>query len=185
MHRRAAFGPAMLLLGLGALASPAAAQSPVDGRIVRVVYEIVHDGGGARGGTWGFHLAHMNDGRYCVRLGNPGRLTLAIIEKAADICFEGIPGAVERSKDRTSQAFDSKGKEIRLSSYQKGSIERAGNDITLTITTCSKPEGDADYRCFPNRYVVRMNGADCSAEVTLSGSKSRAGRTTCEHYQAR
>jgi hypothetical protein len=30
-----------------------------------------------------------------------------------------------------------------------------------------------------------MKGADCTADVSLSGSKSRAGATTCEHYEAR
>jgi hypothetical protein len=182
MGRRATLALATLLC---TTAMPAAAQTPVDGRIVRVVYEIVFDGGASRGSTWGFHLAHMRDGRYCVRLGNPGRLTLAIIEKVGDICFDGIPGTIERTGDRTTRAFDTKNKPITLRTYQKGTIERAGDDITLTITTCSRPEGEADYRCFPSHYVVHMNGPDCSAVVTLSGSKSRAGTTTCEHYEAR
>jgi hypothetical protein len=81
----------MVLLGVGAIAPHALAQSPTDGRIVRVVYEVIFDGGGPRGSSWGFHLAHMKDSRYCVRLGNPGRLTLAIIEKVGDICFAGSP----------------------------------------------------------------------------------------------
>jgi hypothetical protein len=183
--RTTTLASAMLLLGMSAIATPALAQSPTDGRIVRVVYEVIFDGGGPRGSSWGFHLAHMKDGRYCVRLGNPGRLTLAIIEKVGDICFAGIPGAIERTKERTSQAFDTKNRPIVLSTYQKGAIERAGDDITLTITTCNRAEGEADYRCFPNRYIVHMKGADCTADVSLSGSKSRAGATTCEHYVAR
>lgn len=70
-------------------------------------------------------------------------------------------------------------------SYQKGSVAAAGNDITLEIATCNRVEGEQDTRCFPSRYVVHMNGPDCSAVVILSGSRSRAGATTCEHYQAR
>lgn len=165
----------------------ATAQTPVDGRIVRVVYDVIFDDAGPRGSTWGFHLAHMKDGRYCVRLGNPGRLNLATIEKVGDICFAGIPGAVERSKESTTRSLDAreKGKWINVSTYQKGSIARAGDDITLVINTCTRPEGDADYRCLPNSYVVRMTGDTCTATVTLSDSRSRAGKTTCEHYAAK
>ena len=112
----------LLLFGLGVLASPATAQTPVDGRIVRVVYHIVYDGGGPRSATWGFHLAHMKDGRYCVRLGNPGRLTLAIIAKVGDICFDGIPGSVDRSPEQRSRSYDAreKGKQITVVSYPEG-----------------------------------------------------------------
>jgi hypothetical protein len=62
---------------------------------VRVVYEIIHSNSGPRGSSWGFHLAQIKDGRYCVRFGNPGQhgWTRAIIEKFADICFDTIPGA--------------------------------------------------------------------------------------------
>jgi len=125
---------------LGVLASPAIAQTPVDGRIVRVVYHIVYDGGGPRNATWGFHLAHMKDGRYCVRLGNPGRLTLAIIQKVGDICFDGIPGWVDRSSEQGSRSYNSreKGKQIAVVSYQKGSIAASGSDITLELTTCNR-----------------------------------------------
>ena len=175
------------ILGILQALSPAAAVTPVDGRIVRVVYEVVFDGQGPRGSTWGFHLAHMRDGRYCVRFGNPGRLTLAIIQKVADVCFDNIPATVDRSKETRSKSFDAreKGKQITVLSYQKGSIAMSGGDITLDIATCNRVEGEQDTRCFPNRYVVHMKGADCSADVTLSGSKSRAGHTTCEHYAAR
>jgi len=174
-------------IAAGLLAPPTAfAESPIGDRIVRIVYDIVFDGPGPRGANWGFHLAQMKDGRYCVRLGNPGRLNLAIIQKAADICFDRIPGTVDQSSVSTSQAFDTreKGKRILVSSYHKGSIETAGNEITLNITTCNK-EGGNDYRCFPKRFVVHMNGPDCSAQVTLGGTTDRAGRTTCEHYAAR
>ena len=86
MGRKSWPGSGLVLFCLGVLASPAIAQTPVDGRIVRVVYHIVYDGGRPSSATWGFHLACMKDGRYCVRLGNPGRLTLAIIAKVGDIC---------------------------------------------------------------------------------------------------
>lgn len=183
MDRYRAHGASLVLAALAAAAQPAAAQSPTDGRIVRVVYEIVFDGRGPTGSTWGFHLARMRDGRTCARLGNPGRLTLAIIEKVADICFAGIPGAVERSQERTSQAFDTKNKPITLVTWQKGSIERAGDDITLTVTSCTRVQGEDDSRCFPNRYVVHMRGAGCSADIALA--RGKAGATTCEHYDAR
>src|SRR5262245_22364712 len=58
--------------------TPASGQTPADGRIVRVVYQV------SAKGTWGFHLAHMKDGRYCVHFGNPGRLTLAHMDRAAN-----------------------------------------------------------------------------------------------------
>ena len=176
-----------LLLGLGSLSSPALAQGLVDGRIVRVVYHIVYDGDRPNTATWGFHLAHMKDGRYCVRLGNPGRLTLAIIQKVGDICFDSIPGSVERSPQQRSRSYDAreKGKQITVVSSQKGSIARSGSDITLDITTCNRVEGEAETRCFPTRYVVHMDGATCRAEATLSGSQSRADNVTCEHYAAR
>ena len=153
------------------------AETPADGRIVRVVYQV-----GAKG-TWGFHLAHMKDGRYCVHFGNPGRLTLAHMERAASICFDKVPATVDRSGERRSQAFNERNQPITLVSYQKGSIVAAGSDITLDITTCTRVEGETETHCRPNRYVVRMSGPDCNAEVTLPQGK--AGTTTCEHYAAR
>jgi hypothetical protein len=184
MQAWASLGCAVLLTG--AMSLPAVAQTPVDGRIVRVVYEVAFHGSGPRGSTWGFHLAHMKDGRYCVRLGNPGRLTLAIIQSMGDICFDAIPGSVERSAEQRSKSFDAreKGKQITVVSHQKGTIASSGNDITLDITTCTRIEGEPETRCFPNRYVVHMNGETCTAEATLSGSQ-RAGKITCEHYAAR
>lgn len=187
MGRHASRLLAIALLGAATLAPSAIAQTPADGRIVRVVYEVKFEGSGPSGSTWGFHLAHMPDGRYCVRFGNPGRLTLAIIQKVSDICFDTVPATVDRSQERTSHSFDAreKGKRITVVSYQKGSIQASGNAITLDVATCNRVEGEQETRCFPNRYAVRINGADCSAEVTLSGSRSRAGTTTCEHYPAR
>lgn len=187
MGRCSSLGLGALLFGMGAFPPASNAETPVDGRIVRVVYTIVYDGGGPRGSTWGFHLAHMNDGRYCVRLGNPGLLTLAIIERVGDICFDSIPGSVERSREQRSRSYDAreKGKQITVVSYQKGSIERSAGDITLDITTCNRVEGEQETRCFPNRYVVHMDGPNCRAEATLSGSQSRADNITCEHYEAR
>jgi len=91
---------AALLCATSASPAPASAQTPADGRIVRVVYQVTATG------TWGFHLAHMKDGRYCVHFGNPGRLTLAHMERSASICFDKIPGAVERTPERTFQAGD-------------------------------------------------------------------------------
>jgi len=158
--------------------TPASGQTPADGRIVRVVYQV------SEKGTWGFHLAHMTDGRYCVHFGNPGRLTLAHMDRAANICFDKVPGAVERTPERKFQAGDTgqQGKTVTISSHQKGSIETSGTGITLNITSCSKAEHQAEYTCLPNRYAVRMSGQDCSAEVTLF--RGKAGSTTCEHYPA-
>jgi hypothetical protein len=76
---------AAILSGGPAGSAPAQAQTPIDGHIVRVVYKV-----GSKG-TWGFHLAHMRDGRYCFRLGNPGRLTLDDIRRLAHICFDNVP----------------------------------------------------------------------------------------------
>jgi hypothetical protein len=177
MVRRIITG-AVLLCAAAAITTPAGAETPVDGRIVRVVYQI-----GTKGGTWGFHLANMKDGRYCVRLGNPGRLNLAIIERVANICFDRVPGMVDRSKEQRSRAIDAAdGKTKTIVSFQRGSISAAGNDITLEITTCNQVEGNAKLHCFPNRYVVRMSREGCRAEVTLS--QGTAGTTTCEHYPA-
>jgi hypothetical protein len=148
---------------------------------VRVVYNF------ATGGNWGFHLAHMKDGSYCVRFGNPGRLTLSVIQRVANICFDKIPGTVERSKESRSRAFDvrEKGKQITVVSYQKGSIAAAGSDVTLDIATCNRVEGEeTEAHCSPNKYVVHINGADCSAEVTLSAKPNRVSSITCEHYAA-
>lgn len=185
MRWPASLGAAILLGSISP--SPATAQSPVDGRIVRVVYQIVYEGGGPRNATWGLHLARMQDGRYCVRLGNPGRLTLAVIDKVGDLCFEGIPGSVDRSQEQRSRSYDAreKGKQIVVVSYQKGSIASSGSDVTLDITTCNRVEGEPDTNCFPSRYVLHMDGPNCNAEVTLSGSRRRAERVTCEHYEAR
>lgn len=186
MGRYTSLGFGVFFIGVGTLASAAIAQTPVDGRIVRVVYQVINENG-PRSATWGFHLAHMSDGRYCVRLGNPGRLTLAIIQKVGDICFDTIPGSVERSPDQRSRSYDAreKGRQITVVSTQKGAVASSGNDVTLDITTCNTVEGEPETRCFPNRYVVHMDGPNCSADVTLSGSRSRAGTTTCEHYEAR
>jgi hypothetical protein len=163
------------------------AQTPVDGRIVRVVYQVVFNGTGPRDSTWGFHLAHMQDGRYCVRFGNPGRLNLTIIHKVSDICFDGVPATTDRSGERRSQSLDTgqKGKLITVVSYQQGSIASSGNDVFLDIATCNRVDGESDTRCFPNRYVVHMSGPDCIAEVTLASASSRPGTITCEHYEAR
>jgi hypothetical protein len=170
---------AALFCAAQANVAPASSQTAADGRIVRVVYQV------GTGGTWGFHLAHMMDGRYCVHFGNPGRLTLAHMERAANICFDTVPGAVDQTPERKFQAGDTsqQGKIVTISTHQKGSIETSGNDITLNITSCSKAEHQAEYTCLPNRYVVRMSGQDCSAEVTLF--RGKAGATTCEHYAAR
>jgi hypothetical protein len=167
-----------VLLCAGAIAAPASAETAVDGRIVRVVYQV-----GAKGGTWGFHLAHMTDGRYCVRLGNPGRLNLAIIHRVADICFDRVPATVALSRERRSRAIDTAdGKMKTIVSFQRGAIGAEGAGITLEITTCNRVEGDQQVRCFPNRYAVRMSGEGCRAEVTLAAG--RAGAVTCEHYPA-
>lgn len=176
--RSSAAAAAMLAVAVSLAA--AAAQAPTDGRIVRIVYQI-----GAQGSTWGLHLAPMKDGRYCVRFGNPGRLTLSIIERVADICFDTIPGEVARTPERTTRAGDARhgGKIITVSTHYKGSIETSGNDITLRIETCNKAEYETSYSCFPNRYVVRMSEEACSAEVTLF--RGKAGTTTCEHYPAK
>jgi hypothetical protein len=168
---------AVLLCAVGAITAPASAGTAVDGRIVRVVYQV-----GATG-TWGFHLAHMPDGRYCVRLGNPGRLNLAIIQRVADICFDRVPATVDRSRERRSRAIDTAdGKMKTIVSFQRGAIGASGAGITLEITTCNQMEGDQRLRCFPNRYVVRMSGEGCHAEATLAGGA--AGAVTCEHYPA-
>jgi hypothetical protein len=187
MRRRSLVVAAAGLLAAGVAALPALAETAADGRIVRVVYALVFDGAGPSGATWGFHLAHMSDGRYCVRFGNPGRLGLATIDKVSDICFDRVPATTGPSQERKSQSFDAreKGRRITVISYQKGSIAASGNDITLQIESCTRIEGEAETRCLPNRYVVHMNGPDCTAEVSLSGSTSRAGATTCEHYEAR
>jgi hypothetical protein len=173
------FAPAAAMLAAAAGLTPAAAQAPVDGRIVRIVYQV-----GPKG-TWGLHLAHMKDGRYCVHFGNPGRLTLVHIERAASICFDKVPGAVEQTPERTTRAGDARqgGKIITISTHHRGSIEASGNDITLRIETCNKAEYETGYSCFPNRYVVRMGEEACSAEVTLF--RGKAGTTTCEHYAAK
>jgi len=170
----------IVVLGLMQAASVQAA--PADGRIIRVVYQV----GGAPGAvnaTWGFHLAHMRDGRYCVRFGNPGRrLTIAIIEEVADICFDGMPATVDRSRERRYQAIDtSDGKEKTFVSFSKGSIAASGNAITLDVTSCSRAKGVPEY-CFANRYILRMSGQECSAEIALS--RGTVPATTCEHYAA-
>ena len=86
----------------------------------------------------------MTDNRYCVRFGNPGRLTLKTIDRMADICFDTVPGSVERSRESRSQAFDvrEKGKRITVVSYHKGSIAAGGRDITLDVASCSRLEGE-------------------------------------------
>jgi hypothetical protein len=147
--------------------------NPLDGRIVRVVYSFTS------GGTWGFHLAHMTDGRYCVRFGDPGRLRLAIIAQVADICFDRIPGKVERTGESRSQAIDvNTGKQITVARYQMGSIARTGNDIVLDITTCSRVEGvDKEGPCSsqPSRYMVRFTGRGCIARVTGPDARRPGG----------
>jgi hypothetical protein len=160
-----------------------AAATPLDGRIVRVVYTF------ATGGTWGFHLAHMNDGRYCVRFGNPGRLRLATIERVADICFDRIPETVERSPEQRHKAFDTreKGKVITVVSFHKGAISAAGNDITLDFGNCNIVEGEekaenCSLERNKDRFVVRFEGAGCGAAVTLSNRPRLSGPPTCEHY---
>jgi hypothetical protein len=181
MRRHTILSLAAVLFGTAPSVASACAQTPVDGRIVRVVYKFTS------GGTWGFHLAHMTDGRYCVRFGDPGRLGLRIIDRVADICFDNIPGTVDRSHESRSQAFDvrERGKVITLISYQKGSIRAAGNEIVLDISSCTKVEGvEKEADCSPNRYLLSINGADCSAEVTLSGPARLAQPPICEHYGA-
>jgi hypothetical protein len=188
-HLRVAAG-VLAALGLAGAAAAqdhtgakSAAATPLDGRIVRVVYTF------AGGGTWGFHLAHMNDGRYCVRFGNPGRLRLGTIEKVADICFGGIPGTVERSPEQRHKAFDTreKGKVITVVSFHKGTIAAAGNDIVLEIASCNIVEGEekaenCSLERGKDRFVVRFDGEGCGATISLSSRKRLSGPVTCEHY---
>ena len=148
---------------------------------MRVAYQF------ANGGNWGFHLAHMKDNRYCVRFGNPGRLTRRTIDRVADICFDKIPGSVERSRESRSQAFDvrEKGKRITVVSYHKGSVEADGRDIALTIATCTRIEGEEKGAgCAPTRYVVRMDGENCSAEIVAPPRSNHIASVTCEHFAA-
>jgi hypothetical protein len=165
------------LCAAAAIAAPAGAQTPVDGQIVRVVYRI------DTGGTWGFHLADMNDGRYCVRFGNPGRLSLAIIQRMADICFDRMPSTVDRSQERRSRAIDTAdGRMKTIVSFQKGSIAATGDAVALDISTCNGVEGGGEVRCFRNRFVVHLGGQDCSAQVTLA--RGTAHVLICERYTA-
>jgi hypothetical protein len=173
----------MIICHLGA--SPARAETAVDGRIARIVYTF------ASGGSWGFHLAHMKDNGYCVRFGNPGRLTLKIIDRVADICFDTVPGSVERTRESRSQAFDvrEKGKRITVVKYHSGSIAAGGRDITLDIATCNRIEGEEqEADCRSNRYVVHIDGGTCTAEIFLAPppppKRIRIATVTCEHYPA-
>jgi hypothetical protein len=180
----------MVLLPTIVAAAPAlaqtAAQTPIDGRIVRVVYKVIFEGGGPKNATWGFHLAHMSDGRYCVRFGDPGRLALANIRRTNDICFETIPGQTERSSERSapSYAASDQGKEINVTVFHKGTVQLIGNDVTLDIAACAAVEGEEQLRCFPNRYVVRMSGDTCTALIILTSRLTRADEAMCEHYKA-
>jgi hypothetical protein len=180
MRMRIIFGICCAMLcDLGGV--PACAETAVDGRIVRVVYQFT------TGGNWGFHLANMKDGRYCVRFGNPGRLTLRIMDRAADICFDTMPASVEHSGERRSQAFDvrEKGKRITVVSYHKGSIAAGGSDITLDIATCNRIDGEeVEAHCGSTRYVVHMDGATCAAEILPDRGRNRISTVTCEHYAA-
>jgi hypothetical protein len=174
---------ALALFPLCALAhtTPVRAETVAGGRIVRVVYKFTS------GGSWGFQLAHMKDGRYCVRFGNPGRIRVAVIDRVADMCFDGVPGTVDRSRETRSKAMDvsEKGKQITLVTYQKGSIAAKGDVIALDITSCVRVEGDnKGERCSPNQYVVHMNGANCNADIILAPRSNRIDTTTCEHYPA-
>jgi hypothetical protein len=166
--------------GTGTWAGPLA-RNPLDGRIVRVVYTFT------RGGNWGFHLAHMRDGRYCVRFGNPGvRLTLPTIDRVADICFDKVPGRVERSRESRSRAFDVrvKDKQITVVNYYSGSITAGSNDVWLDIDSCNRIEGEEkEARCGPIRFVVHIDGSACRAEV-LSARPNSISSTTCEHFDA-
>jgi hypothetical protein len=153
----AAVAFAAVLSGSPAGLARAQTQTPVDGRIVRVVYQV----GGAPGAvnpTWGFHMAHMKDGRYCVRLGNPGRrLSLAIIDEVVDICFDRVPATVDLSPERRYQAIDtSDGREKTFLRFHKGSIGATGDAITLDVTSCRGAEGVPE-RCFPSRYIVHIS----------------------------
>jgi hypothetical protein len=129
----------------------------------------------------------MTDSRYCVRFGNPGRLTLQTIDRMADICFDTVPGSVERSRESRSQAFDvrEKGKRITVVSYHKGSIAAGGRDITLDIASCSRLEGEEqEAGCRFNRYVLHIYGETCTAEISLGGRSNRIASVICEHYAA-
>src|SRR5262245_33811486 len=108
--------------------APAAAQAPDDGRLVRVVYQSIVEGMRQQG-TWGFLLARLGDGRYCVRFGAPDRhRALDYLKQAPDICFDTIPGSMQ-SIERKSRVGDAsqQGKLITVSSHHKGSIEVSGN----------------------------------------------------------
>jgi len=164
--------------------APAAAQTLDDGRLVRVVYQSIVEGM-RQPGTWGFLLGRLGDGRYCVRFGAPDRYrALDYFKQAPDICFDTIPGSMQ-SIERKSRVGDAsqQGKLITVSSHHKGSIDVSGNDIALRIETCNKAEYQTSYTCFPNRYIVRVSGEGCSAEVTLF--RGKVVTTTCEHYPAR
>jgi hypothetical protein len=179
MRMRTILTALAMLFGLAG--APLCAETPVDGHIVRVVYQFTG------GGNWGFHLADMKDGRYCLRFGNPGRLTLKMIDRVADICFETMPGSVERSTEHRSQAFDTrqKGKRITVVSYHKGSIAADGGDITLDIATCNRIEGEEpEARCRTTHYVVHMRGESCSAEIRPERGGNRIASISCQHYPA-
>ena len=184
--RRSAAVVLISLLSGGTVDLVPALADPVAGRIVRVVYKVAFQGGGPQDATWGFHLAHMSDGQYCLRFGDPGRLALANIRRNHDMCFSGLPGRVERSAERAASPYepDGQGDAAEVTTFQKGSIARAGNDIILDIDFCAQMQKEANPRCFPNRYIVHMHGEACAAEIILSSSSARAIDPTCEHYKA-
>lgn len=185
MRRRTVMVLLLLMNGVVAYSGTALAQSPLDGRIVRVVYKVSYQGG-AKTGTWGFHLAHMSDGQYCVRFGDSGRLALANIRRTHDICFGTLPGKTDRASERVV-SHPNAGHlvpALGVTVFQKGRIELAGGDIVLHVDFCAEIEGEQGPRCFPNRYLVRISGESCTAEIKFWSPLSRALDPVCEHYKA-
>ena len=65
-----------------------------------------------------------------------------------------------------------------------GGIELAGTELSLDIEYCAGVAGDLQTRCFPVRYVVRMLGETCIADVPVPPPHSRVKAIMCEHYKA-
>jgi hypothetical protein len=186
MCRRAGLVLIALLFGIGLDVAPGHAQTLIDDRIVRVVYAVRFERSGLKDATWGFHLANMSDGRYCVRFGNPGRLALANIRRGNDMCFDSIPGRAERASERVSPSgeTDVQGQPRDVTTFIRGGIELAGTELSLDIEYCVGVAGDLKTRCFPVRYMVRMLGETCIADVPVPPPHSRVKAIMCEHYKA-
>ena len=172
---------ALLFFGLGVLASPAAAQTPVDGRIVRVVYHIVYDGARPEQRHLGLPPG-AHEGRTLLRAARQPRAADARHHREGWRHLLRWHSGVGRAFPRAALAVLRRPREGQADHGRQLPEGLHREQRQRHHARSSRPA--TGWRASRTRAASRSatsctwTGRTCRAEATLSGSQSRAGNIT-------